>query len=234
MARRNGRWLFRLCAAGLGLFGALPLAVVLWAWVLPVPGTLLMVQRTVEGEGWRHEWISIDEVPFTLFAAIVAGEDNNYCFHQGVDWTALAKAVKEVERGKRDQARGASTLSMQVAKNLLLWPGRDLIRKGLELTYVNWIEALWSKRRILEVYVNIVEWGPGIYGVEAASRSLFGVPAAKMTERQAALLAAVLPNPREWNAGNPGPYVKQRASELQQRARDLVAAGYLDCMKPGK
>ncbi len=227
MARRRGRWLFRLCAAGLGVFGALPLFVVLWTAVLPVPGTLLMVERLVEGEGWSHRWVSLDQVSPALVPAILAAEDNNFCLHEGVDWAALAKAVKEFERGKRDQARGASTISMQVAKNLLLWPGRDVIRKGLELTYVTWIEALWSKRRILEVYVNIVEWGPGIYGVEAAARQHFGVSAAKMTDRQAALLAAVLPNPREWNAGKPGPYVKQRASDLQQRARDI--AGLLDC-----
>jgi len=227
MARRRRRWPFRLLAAGLGLFGALPLAVVLWAAVLPVPATPLMLLRLMEGAGWQQHWVALDEVPPSLVPAILAGEDNTFCQHDGIDWVGLAKAAREVERGKRDQARGASTISMQVAKNLLLWPGRDEIRKGLELTYVTWIEALWSKRRILEVYVNIVEWGPGIYGVEAAARFHFGVPARHMTARQAALLAAVLPSPLEWNAGQPGPYVSERAVTLQRRAEDI--GGLLDC-----
>lgn len=215
------RWIFRLFAAGLGLFGALPLAVVLWAALLPVPATPLMVLRLLEGQGWNKQWVSLDEVAPSLVPAILAGEDNTFCQHDGIDWPGLAKAAKEVARGQREEARGASTISMQVAKNLLLWPGRDVIRKGLELTYVTWIEALWSKRRILEVYVNIVEWGPGIYGVEAAARHHFGVAAKDMTPRQAALLAAVLPNPLEWNAGKPGNYVRQRAETLQRRAADI-------------
>ena len=220
---RRWRWPFRLLAAGLGLFAALPLAVVLWAAVLPVPATPLMLLRLLDGAGWRHSWVGLDEVAPELVPAILAGEDNTFCQHRGIDWVGLAKAAKE----KRDQARGASTISMQVAKNLLLWPGRDEIRKGLELTYLTWIETLWSKRRILEVYVNIVEWGPGIYGVEAAARHHFGVPAKDMTARQAALLAAVLPNPLEWNAGQPGPYVSERAATLQRRARDI--GNLLDC-----
>lgn len=221
------RWLLRLAAGGLGLFAALPLAVVLWAWVLPVPGTPLMALRLLEGQGWNRQWVGLDEVAPSLVPAILAGEDNTFCQHRGIDWPGLRKAAQEVERGQREAARGASTISMQVAKNLLLWPGRDVVRKGLELTYVTWIEALWSKRRILEVYVNIVEWGPGIYGVEAAARHHFGVPARDMTPRQSALLAAVLPNPLEWNAGKPGSYVRERAETLQRRARDILPL--LDC-----
>lgn len=224
MARnpRLKRWVFWGFTAGFTLFGALPLLAVLWAWVLPVPGTPLMVLRLLEGEGWSQHWVSLEEVAPSLVPAIIAAEDNTFCQHQGIDWPGLARAAREVERGQRDQARGASTLSMQVAKNLLLWPGRDELRKGLELTYLPWIEGLWSKRRILEVYINIVELGPGIYGVEAAARHHFGVPASALTARQSALLAAVLPNPREWNAGQPGNYVGQRAETLQRRAKDIA------------
>lgn len=225
--RRLARWPFRLVAAGFGLFGALPLLAVLLAGVLPVAATPLMVLRLLEGEGWRHDWVSLDRVSPHLVPAILAGEDNAFCQHEGVDWKALETAVKEVESGRRDELRGASTISMQLTKNLLLWPGRDRLRKGLELTYVTWIEALWSKRRMLEVYVNVVEWGPGIYGAEAAAQHHFGVAAAELTPRQAALLAAVLPNPIERDAGNPSGFVQERAATLERRARDI--APLLDC-----
>jgi len=222
MPGRLPRWCFRLAAAALGLFGALPLLVLLLAAVLPVPATPLMLLRLLEGEGWSQEWVPLAAVSPYLVPAIIAAEDNAFCQHDGVDWAALERAVREVDQGKRDQLRGASTLSMQLAKNLLLWPGRDPLRKGLELTYVTWIEALWPKRRILEVYVNIVEWGPGIYGVAAAARHHFGVTAGDLTARQAALLAAVLPNPRERDAGNPSDYVRERAATLERRARDIT------------
>lgn len=228
-----GRGLWRLAALGLSLFGALPLLAVLYAAVLPVPVTPLMLLRLLDGHGLTHEWVSLETVSPYLLPAIVAGEDNNFCAHDGTDWSAVGKAMEEVEKGRRSEARGASTLSMQVTKNLLLWPDRDVLRKGLELVYVTWVEALWSKQRILEVYVNIVEWGPGIYGVEAAARYHFGVDAGALTSRQAALLAAVLPNPLEWNAGKPSSYVSQRAATLEARARDLEAAGLVDCLKEG-
>ena len=225
--RRLLRWPFRLAAGGVGLFGALPLLAVLLAGVLPVVATPLMAIRLLEGEGWRHEWVPLERVSPHLVPAILAGEDNAFCQHEGVDWKALETAVREVESGRRDEIRGASTISMQLTKNLLLWPGRDPLRKGLELTYVTWIEALWSKRRMLEVYVNVVEWGPGIYGAEAAAQHHFGVAAAELTPRQAALLAAVLPNPIERDAGNPSGFVQERAATLERRARDI--APLLDC-----
>jgi monofunctional biosynthetic peptidoglycan transglycosylase len=205
----------------LGLFGALPLLVVLWAGLLPVPGTPLMSLRMLEGEAWRQSWRPLDEISPNLALAVLAAEDNAFCQHHGIDWPGMAKAAKEVERGKRDASRGASTLSMQVAKNLLLWPDRDPLRKGLELVYVTWIEALWPKRRIVEVYLNIVEWAPGIYGAEAAAQHHFGISAAKLSARQAALLAAVLPNPRKFNAGKPSGYINERAAQLQRRMEDI-------------
>lgn len=219
--RSLGRWSWRAAALALGLFGALPLLVVLLAGALPVPATPLMGLRLVEGEAWRQQWRSLDEISPYLPLAVLAAEDNGFCQHHGVDWTAMAKAAKEVQQGQREASRGASTLSMQVAKNLLLWPDRDTLRKALELTYVTWIEALWPKRRIVEVYLNIVEWAPGIYGAEAAAQHHFGVGAERLSQRQAALLAAVLPNPREWNAGKPSGYINGRAAELQRRMDDI-------------
>jgi monofunctional glycosyltransferase len=218
---RLRRWCWYLAAGALGLLGALPLLLVLWAGIMPVPGTPLMALRLLEGETWRHSWRPLDEISPNLALAVLAAEDNAFCQHHGIDWPAMAKAVKEVEKGKRDEPRGASTLSMQVAKNLLLWPDRDPLRKGLELVYVTWIEGLWPKRRIVEVYLNIVEWAPGIYGAEAAAQHHFGVSAVKLSNRQAALLAAVLPNPRKFNAGKPSGYINERAAQLQRRMEDI-------------
>ena len=217
-----------MAAGALGLFGALPLAVVLWSAFLPVPGTPLMALRMIEGEGWRQSWRSLDEISPNLPLAVLAAEDNAFCQHHGIDWPGMAKAWKEVERGKRDESRGASTLSMQLTKNLLLWPARDPLRKGLELVYVTWIEMLWPKRRIVEVYLNIVEWAPGVYGAEAAAQYHFGVGADQLSARQAALLAAVLPNPRKFNAGKPSGYINGRAAALQQRMQDIRPL--VDCL----
>jgi monofunctional biosynthetic peptidoglycan transglycosylase len=219
--RGLGRWSWRLCALGLGLFGALPLLVVLLAGFLPVPASPLMALRLLEGEGWRQSWRSLDEISPNLPLAVLAAEDNAFCQHHGIDWPAMAKAVKEVQKGQRDEPRGASTLSMQVAKNLLLWPDRDPLRKALELVYVTWLEGLWPKRRIVEVYLNIVEWAPGVYGAESAAQHHFGVSAADLSARQAALLAAVLPNPRKWSAGKPTGYINERAGQLQRRMADI-------------
>ncbi len=224
---RIRRLCFRVAAVGLGVFGALPLLLVLLGGLLPVQVTPLMLLRLLEGEGMRQDWVPLERVSPYLLPAILAGEDNGFCQHEGIDWAALQTAVKEVESGRRDELRGASTVSMQLTKNLLLWPDRDRLRKGLELTYVTWIEALWSKRRMLEVYVNVVEWGPGIYGAEAAAQHHFGVSAEALTARQAALLAAVLPNPIERNAGRPSGFVQERAATLERRARDI--APLLDC-----
>lgn len=226
--RTLGRWCWRLAALALGFLGALPLLIVLLAGALPVPATPLMALRLLEGEAWRQQWRALNEISPHLPAAVLAAEDNAFCQHHGVDWPAMAKAAKEVRQGQREASRGASTLSMQVAKNLLLWPDRDLLRKALELTYVTWIEALWPKRRILEVYLNIVEWAPGVYGAEAAAQHHFGVSAAQLSARQAALLAAVLPNPREWNAGKASGYISRRAAELQRRMQDILPL--LDCL----
>jgi monofunctional biosynthetic peptidoglycan transglycosylase len=223
--RRGGlrRWLGALV---LLLLLVPPLWVALYVAV-PPPATLLMALRWAEGDGWRRDWVPLEAISPDLRFAVLAAEDNRFCSHFGYDWVELQRALEEWRGGGR--LRGASTITMQSAKNLFLWPGRDWLRKALELPFVFWLEAFADKRRILELYLNVAEWAPGVYGAEAAARHHFGVSADALTQRQGALLAAVLPNPREWSAGKPGSYVNGRAATLQARVRQLGPA--LDCVR---
>ena len=181
--------------------------------LVPPPVTFLMVTRAIEGEGLSYRWKSLDDISPRLVEAVIASEDARFCSHRGFDMEAIEKALKANEQGGR--IRGGSTISQQTAKNVFLWPGRDWIRKGLEAGYTVLIETLWGKRRIMEVYLNVAEWAPGVYGAEAASRHWFGKSAADLTPREAARLAAILPSPRRYNASSPGPYVRRRASRVQ-------------------
>ncbi len=198
---------------------ALPPLVLIVYRVVPPPITPLMAIRSFEGEGMRRQWADLEDISPRLRAAVIAAEDNLFCRHFGFDVEALQEAYEDWEAGER--SRGASTISMQTSKNLLLWPGRSFVRKGLEAYVTLWLELLWPKTRILEVYLNVAEWGPGVFGAEAAARHHFGTSAARLSRRQAALMAAVLPNPREWSAGRPGPYVQKRASALDRRMGQL-------------
>ncbi len=181
--------------------------------LIPPPLTFLMVTRAVEGEGFSYRWKSLDDISPRLVEAVIASEDARFCSHRGFDMEAIEKALKANGRGGR--IRGGSTISQQTAKNVFLWPGRDWIRKGLEAGYTVLIEALWGKRRIVEVYLNVAEWAPGVYGAEAAARHWFGKSATDLTPREAARLAAILPSPRRYDAASPGPYVRRRASRVQ-------------------
>ncbi len=197
--------------------------VLLYKWV-PVRVTPLMGIRMAEqaagGEEirLRHRWVSLRRIGPELQLAVICAEDQRFTEHHGFDVESIRKAVREAEQGKR-RLRGASTLTQQTAKNLFLWPGRNWVRKGLETWFTLWLELLWSKKRILEVYLNIVEMGDGIYGAEAAAQHYFKVPAARLTSRQAAALAAILPNPRSYNAASPGPYVAGRIRWIQGQMR---------------
>ncbi len=202
------------------------------AWValyslVPPPATALMLLRWAQGDGWQRQWVPLEAISPNLRLAVLAGEDNRFCEHYGFDWIELQNAIEDWRDG--DTLRGASTVTMQSAKNLFLWPGRDWLRKALEVPFVFWLELIAGKRRILELYLNVAEWAPGVYGAEAAARHHFGVSAAELSPRQGALLAAVLPNPREWSAGKPGSYVSGRAATLQTRVRQLGPA--LDCAR---
>jgi monofunctional glycosyltransferase len=157
--------------------------------------------------------------------AVIASEDQRFPEHGGFDFKQIEKAMDEAERGGR--ARGASTISQQVAKNLFLWNGRSYLRKGLEAWYTVLIEALWSKRRILEVYVNIAEFGRGVYGAEAAAQAFFRKPAARLGRGEAARLAAVLPSPKRMRADNPSAYVLRRQAEIERQMQALGGPAYL-------
>ena len=156
---------------------------------------------------------------------MIAAEDQKFLEHDGFDFEAIDKAMTDAKRGRR--LRGASTISQQVAKNLFLWPEQSWVRKGLEAWFTLWIELLWPKQRILEVYLNSAEFGRGIWGVEAASRHFFGKPALHLNRAEAALLAAVLPNPKRFRVSNPSPYVRQRQDWILWQMRMLGGAGLL-------
>jgi monofunctional biosynthetic peptidoglycan transglycosylase len=221
------RWLRRLIVVLLFLLLA-PAGVTLLYRFVPPPLTPLMVIRSLEGMGLEKEWRAIDAIAPALPGLVIAAEDNLFCRHTGFDRDALAKQIEAIQAGQTP--RGASTITMQLAKNLFLWPQRSFLRKGLEAWLTVYLELLLPKRRILELYLNVVEWGPGIYGVEAAAQTHFGVDAGELSETQASLLAAVLPNPLQWSAGQPGDAVRQRAALYRQRLVQL-GAGYVDCFK---
>jgi monofunctional biosynthetic peptidoglycan transglycosylase len=171
-----------------------------------------MVQSRLSGDGLDFRWRSLSEISLFLQWAVIASEDQRFLDHHGFDWEEIGKAREEYQqRGRR---RGASTITMQVAKNLYLWHGRSWLRKGLEAYYTAFIELLWPKWRIMEVYLNIAEWGPGVFGAEAAAHRYFGRSAAALTKHQAALLAAVLPNPRRWSPEYPTRYIWKRQSAI--------------------
>ena len=204
-------------------------------WVAP-PFTALMIERKVQS--WvsgpsidlERQWRPWKELPDDLKMAVIAAEDQKFAEHWGFDFAAIHAALQHNQAG--GSLRGASTLSQQVAKNLFLWSGRSWLRKSLEAWFTALIELLWPKQRILEVYLNSVEWGDGIFGAEAAARHHFGRGAPYLSARQASLLAAVLPNPRSWNASRPTRYIERRASWIRQQVRQLGGSDYLRRLDP--
>jgi len=183
--------------------------------------------RIVEGAfdgkmiGVEKDWESWDNISKNFYRAVVSAEDARFMQHSGIDWKAVEAAQKYNERHKGKKKRGASTITMQTAKNAFLWHGRNYVRKGLEAYFTILIETIWGKKRILEVYANIVEFGEGLYGVEAAAQKYFKKPASKLTKREAALLAAILPNPRLWNPARPTAYLNKRANWVMARMNSV-------------
>ena len=212
----------------LAVLAALPVGGVLIHAVAPPPLTILMAREFIAGHGLDYRWRSLDKISPNLVAAAIAAEDARFCSHGGFDMEAIEKALQNNERGRK--IRGGSTISQQTAKNVFLWPGRDWIRKGLEAGYTLMIETVWSKRRIMEVYLNVAEMGPGVFGAEAAAQHWFDKSAADLTPREAARIAAILPSPRRYNAGAPGPYVRRRASSVQANARVVRNEGLASCV----
>ena len=234
MARGEGsgrprrRWLRRVLAlAGILLVG-LPLALVALYRFVPPPVTLLMIQRSLEGKGLDRTWRPLDEISPALIRSVIAAEDAGFCSHHGFEFEAMQAAWAHNETS--DRVRGGSTISQQTAKNVFLWPQRSYLRKGLEAGFTVLIEVGWGKRRILEVYLNTIEWGPGVYGAEAAARRNFGVGADRLTPAQAARLAAILPSPLKWRAAKPGPYVKRRSGRIGAAAGTVRRDGLADCI----
>ena len=211
-ARKRPGLLAKLFTLALLIGVGLPLVVVLIYRVVPVPLTPLMVSRAMDGRGIDHRWKPLSEISPNLVRAVVAAEDSHFCAHMGFDIEAMQKAFENNQKGGR--VRGGSTISQQTAKNVFLWEGRSYLRKGLEAYFTVLIEAGWGKRRIMEVYLNSIEWGPGIYGAEAAAQRIFKKPARNLTVTQAARLAAILPSPLKWKAGKPGPYVARRSRRI--------------------
>ena len=232
--RRKGPWA-RLGRAA--LFAILAWAVVTVAavvalrWVNP-PTTAFMLRDRIgavlageQGYEFRHEWRDWDRISPYAALAVVAAEDQKFPSHRGFDLEQIDKALEDRERGRR--VRGASTLSQQVAKNLFLWPGQSWFRKGLEAGITVLIELAWPKQRILEVYLNVAEFGRGTWGVQAASRTYFHKDAAQLDRSEAALLAAVLPAPKRYSAAKPGPWVRKRQAWIERQMTALGGPAYL-------
>ncbi len=212
------------------LLVALILATMALRWI-PLPTTAVMIERRVDA--WRkgrplrvdYRWVRWDRISPQAALAFIAAEDQNFATHHGFDFASVQQALEAHERGRR--LRGASTISQQVAKNVFLWSGRSFVRKGLEACFTVLIELTWSKRRILEVYLNIVELGDGVFGVEAASRRYFRKPAAQLGPEESALLAAVLPNPLRLHANRPSAYVEERRAWILQQMEQLGGAAFI-------
>jgi monofunctional biosynthetic peptidoglycan transglycosylase len=200
----------------------------IFVYALPFtrPVSTLMLSELALFRGYDRRWVSLEEISPNLVRSVMMSEDGQFCFHGGVDWNQMRGVVEDALDG--EATRGASTIPMQTAKNLFLWNGRSFIRKGLELPLAMGADFVWSKRRMMEIYLNVAEWGPGIYGAEAAAQYHFKVPASKLSARQAALLAVALPNPITRVAGKPSRGVQRLAGVVENRARG--SGDYIKCI----
>ena len=194
---------------------------------MPVYITPLMITRSIENDDeMQHKWVPIEEISENMALAVVSSEDNLFMSHLGFDFDQIQKAIEEAEKTGRQ--RGASTISQQTAKNVFLWNGRSWVRKGLEAYFTVLIELIWGKERIMEVYLNSIEMGPGIYGAEAVAQAHFGKSASKLTRREAALIAATLPNPLKYSSKNPSKYMRKRQRQIT-RLMGLVENPHIGC-----
>ncbi|MGD9784776.1 MAG: monofunctional biosynthetic peptidoglycan transglycosylase [Hyphomicrobiaceae bacterium] len=225
MAQRALRFSLMAFAA----WGAVMLALILLFRFVDPPGSALMAIRWAGGAEIEHKWVGLDQISREAVRAVVASEDGRFCRHWGID---PAEIIAAIERARDGVPRGASTITMQVAKNMFLWPSKSYLRKALEVPLTLAIEVLWPKHRILEVYLNVAEWGPGVFGIEAAARHHFGTSAARLSAAQAALLAVALPSPLTRVAGRPGPGMRRLARLIQARARGI--GPQVACIGPGR
>lgn len=215
------------------LLVVLPLSQVVVHRFIAPPMGWLSVERVLQGHGYKRDWRPLSEISPNLVYAVTAAEDQRFCSHHGFDWEGIEKALRYDQRHE-NRLRGGSTISQQTAKNVFLWPGRDWVRKGFEAYYTVLIETLWGKRRIMEVYLNQIEWAPGVYGAEAASQFWFHVHARDLTSAQAAHLAAILPKPLKWKAVQSGPYVRGRSGHILGAMGEVRGDALASCVYPSR
>jgi monofunctional glycosyltransferase len=217
VARR--RSLFRMLARGV-LFAGLALALIFIGlaavYAVAPPVSTLMLARMILGKSYERVYVPLSDVAPVAAASVIASEDATFCRNHGIDWGALHEVVSNAE----GPARGASTITMQIAKNLFLWPGRSVLRKGVEIPMALVLGQVWSRARTIEVYLNIAEWGDGIFGVEAAAQHYFHKKARRLDPREAALLATALPNPIKRDAAHPSPFQRRLAAAIIARVQD--------------
>ena len=222
--------LFRWALVLILVFGLIgPVAVVAVYRFVPPPMTFLMIEGMVQGHGFDRRWIPLRSISPQLVRSVIGAEDARFCEHHGFDFNAIQKAMASNDR-RPGKIRGGSTISQQTAKNVFLWPRRDWVRKGLETWFTVLIEGIWGKPRIMEVYLNSIEWGPGVYGAEAAAQVNFHTSAARLSPAQAARLAAIIPKPLAWKAARPGPYVQKRGGHIAAAAGTVQRDGLADCV----
>jgi len=226
MKRKILLWIWK---AMLWFFGLSILSVIIFKWV-PIPFTPLMVTRIIEFklEGkdaiYSHKWVPLEDISPNLQKAVIASEDGNFLKHNGFDFEAMQKAFKNNNKGKR--LKGGSTITQQTAKNIFLWQGRSYIRKGLEAYFTVLIELIWGKERIMEVYLNSIEMGNGVYGAQEAARHWYSKTATNLTPREAAGIAAILPNPRKFKASNSSSYINRRKDKIMRVMRHVGKIEY--------
>jgi len=217
------RRLARIAVIVIAVLVILPIVLVPVYAVVPPPLSTLEVWTRLSGVPVRKQWVPLDNIAPNLAYAVIMSEDGRFCEHHGVDWAAVQKVIDS------DASRGASTIPMQVAKNLFLWQSRSYVRKALQVPLAYYMDLVWSKRRMIEIYLNIVEWGPGVFGAEAAAQYWYKIPASKLSRRQAALLASVLPNPIERNPAKPGRTTSRHAAIVEKRTAQ--AGAYVKCIQ---
>ncbi|GAA4035041.1 MULTISPECIES: monofunctional biosynthetic peptidoglycan transglycosylase [Flavobacterium] len=226
MIKKILRWVKK---AMLWFFAISILLVIVFKWV-PIPFTPLMAIRAVENK-WEgkdavlsHDWVPLEEISPNLQKAVIASEDGNFLNHYGFDFQAMQKAFKNNQKGKR--IKGGSTISQQTAKNVFLWQGRSYLRKGLEAYFTVLIELIWGKERIMEVYLNSIEMGKGVYGAEEAAKHWYRKSAVNLTKREAAGIAAILPNPLKYKATNSSSYIERRKDKILRNMRHVGKLEY--------
>ncbi|OJF96106.1 monofunctional biosynthetic peptidoglycan transglycosylase [Pararhizobium antarcticum] len=221
----RARWR-KLLLALLALIVLPYVLIILYAPSFVHPISTLMLRDLVLLRGYDRQWVPFEDISKNLVQSVMMSEDGQFCTHDGVDWVQMRSVVNEALEG--ESTRGASTIPMQTSKNLFLWNGRSFVRKAMELPLALVADFVWSKQRMMEIYLNVAEWGPGIYGAEAAAQHHFGVSASKLTRRQSALLAVSLPNPFERNAGKPGSGLRRLAGVIERRAGR--SGDYIKCL----